>query len=1197
MSFSRFVHNPVKVTMFFVALVLMGTLSYRRLALNLFPDLRTPRITVIATTRGLTPAEAERRVSEDLERGLVSIEGVSNVTTYTRERNIVVHVDFHWGSDMEFAYLDVKKSVGTLETRENVEKIDVFRFDPNAAPLMTLAFTGRVNRVQLTNLIENSLRPKFETVEGVAYVNANGLSHQEVLVFVNEDIMAQYNLTPENILEQIKNNNISQSAGFVIEGNQEMALKFVSRFKNVDEIANSVIAMMEDHPIRLRDVGEVVLGRTIDEVIVRQDGRESITLDIIKEPDANAVLTARRVREVVDQLNARGLYGMKIAADQSIEVEAAIGAVIQTAAIGMGLATIVLMIFLRSFLATMVVALAIPISIIATFSPMYFQGLSLNIMTLGGLALGAGMLVDNAIVVMENIFRHRQRGLASVEAAVLGAREVAMAITAATLTTVVVFVPLVYVHGIAGILFKDQAMTVVYSLLMSLLVALALIPMLTARLPHGREKPPGPINRAYGGFLRRSLRLRWAIVPVFVGIMWLSWIGLQSIPQEFFPQAVNGRFSMQLEMPPGTPLYRTTEAVRRLEQALLQPRVRYHGDPDLLPLLQVFEAWEIHGDDEKFIEEAGAALAMLKTTHPDPARIDRLRQLLPASQDRALSVAELAEISKKLATFADNLIPLIVVRSITSTIGVDPESIEAVSDEIVGANTARLEVVLNPLLLREFAAEDAAEFLRAEAEAIPELKISFDSRNEYLQHLLGGSRGDIVLEVHAEDMETLREAADRVAAELDAMDGIINVATNLVVGGDEIILEPDRDALLRHQYKIEEIAQQVQSYLQGSTSDRLRLEQGEMAISITNLRAREEGLEGLLNLPIVAEAGAVEKLRDLATIRLEGGILEIMRVNQEKTLLVTADLDGIAYQTAVQAVQARLDAMDWPGGATWNMSREEVQRRESFQRLFFALTIALVLVYMVIASILESLIHPFTIMFSVPFALAGVVGLFLLLGINLNLMAYIGIVMLVGIVVNNAIVLLDRIQQLRLAGTETREAVVLAARQRLRPIVMTSLTTILALTPLSLGFGNGAELRRPMAIAVIGGLASSIESTVTGPTPEATETANTRANATKTPIAMFLLLPSIIQTSFLDYSAPHRYDRIVCLEQLQAAQYHCASSERPRTRDQPSNLHGGSLSGVCGMPPCYPHRRLFMPCHRRGGVSVVYLNSATISGR
>ncbi|MBN1900022.1 efflux RND transporter permease subunit [Candidatus Sumerlaeota bacterium] len=1096
MNFKNFIENPIKVSMFFMALILMGYLSYRKLPLNLFPDIQTPRITVIINTKGLTPEETERTLTSDIERQLASIKGVSEITSYSREGSIVLHVDFHWGQDMEFAYLDVKKNVGTLETKENVAQVDVYRFDPNSEPLLTLAFTlrktatpspsgetstmdERVDRVQVTSLVENVLRPKLETVKGVAYVKTNGARYQEVSVLLNEDIMSQYRLTTDAVMNAIKRNNISAMGGHVIEGNEQMVLKFISKFENVDDIRKCLITLVEGYPLHLEDLGDIRIDFSRDEVRVHQDGVETVTMDIYREPDVNAVQTARLVRNMVMDLNRRGNLGIKIAVDRSLEVETAIRELINNALIGMILAMIVLWVFLRNLRATIITGVAIPISIIATFSLMHFQGLSLNIMTLGGLALAAGMLVDNGIVVIENIFRHRVDASSPIEAACIGAKEVALAITAATLTTIVVFVPLVYVHGIAGILFRDQALTVVYSLLVSLLVGLVLLPMLAARIRKGRVYEQEGLTRFYNKFLTLSLKMRWLLLLLFLFIMGATWRISRDIPMRFFPESVAGRFSLLLEMPLGTSLERTEEVATRMEEPLLSLRYR---DEELAPLLEAYEEWTISGMNSIFIRSVMEGIADLEVKNSAHPAIAELKEILLTKKwgNNLQSLISLEEaekdrekIARKLGKYLGSFI---LVQSVTTTVGMESGSVSAAGEKILGSHSSRMEVVLNPNILKELDAKDIIDLLRSKAKDIRDLKCSFESRNEYLQQLLGKERGDVAVEVHAESLQEIRESTVMVYEAMKNLPGLVNIRTNLILGEEEYLLEPDRDAMKKGRFEISDINAQIQAYLKGEKSDKLKLDQGDMGIILKSPRVEEDGLEGLMNLQIVSSQGYKEKLVNLVRLRRERGIREIMRINQERTLLVMADLENVRYQDAVDSIRETLDRLPWVSGAYWNHSGEEVQRRDSFQKLFFALVISVILVYMVIAAILESLIHPLTIMLSIPFAASGVVFGFLITKISMNLMGYIGIVMLTGIVVNNAIVLMDRIRQVRSSKNEAGtlfEAVVQAGCQRLRPILMTSLTTILALLPLAMGFGEGAELRRPLAVAVMGGLVSS----------------------------------------------------------------------------------------------------------------------------
>ncbi len=588
----------------------------------------------------------------------------------------------------------------------------------------------------------------------------------------------------------------------------------------------------------------------------------------------------------------------------------------------------------------------------------------------------------------------------------------------------------------------------------------------------GRQAAPRPglLHRAYTAFLYASLRFRWALFVLFIAAFYLAVERARSLPTELFPPGVHGRLSLELALPSGATLDRTEEAVARLEAAILPLRYR---EPALAPLLGEYEHATLAGDLPRFLPRMetlllqmgreGEAAPLAKTLYAELIPSDWRGRIKQAVDDKRRE----EEVNRQLARIRERLDKMIVLESVTSVIGAGGSTQGGNP-----AHTARMDVVVRPGAERELGSDALIARLRRAGEALPDLSLTFQARDDFIQEALGKARGDLVLEVHAEALDQLSEIALSTAERLRGLPGMVNVRTSLVHGEDQYVLTPDVDALLRGRFKLASLARQVSDQLQSARSDAVKLDAGEMEVVVENPRSERADMRQLLALTVVSEDGMGEKLGNLVEVARRPGFSEIMRVNQERTLLVLADLAGARYSDAVASVEHALARAPWPRGASWNFAGEEVARRESFQRLGFALIVATVLVYMVIAAILESLVHPLTIMLSAPFALIGVVVAFVATGLSLNLLGYIGIVMLVGIVVNNAIVLLDRIHQLR-QQLPLRDAVVRATGQRLRPILMTSLTTILALAPLALGYGAGAELRRPLAIAVIGGLTAS----------------------------------------------------------------------------------------------------------------------------
>nr|HPO07478.1 efflux RND transporter permease subunit [bacterium] len=561
------VRYPVTVTMFFLGIILLGAISVTNLPTNLFPDLRIPRITITADTPGLSPEEVEREVCERYESFLTTVKGVEHVTSVSRADGGVVQVDFDWGTDMDFALLEVKKSIGYFNIDALSEPASVLRYDPNQLPIVTLALAGDRTMDYLYLLAYRSIGPDLERIAGVARAEISGGLIPEVRCRLAPELLTFYEITSEQVVQALTQANVSASGGWVEEGNQRYLIRAVGELQDIDQINNVVITYKGSVPIYLQDLGDIRWDFKESENFVRFDGKPGVGLALYKESGTNTVEVVRRVREFLneDRANLPKDTKLEIAYDQSVFIRQAITEVQSTAIYGGLLAIGILFVFLRHIRSTVIVGLSIPVSIIATFNLMYYMDLSLNIMTLGGLALGAGMLVDNAIVVLENIFRHRQIGKNAREAAGEGANEVTAAITASTLTTVVVFVPIVFLGGVTAQLFKEQALTVVFSLMTSLLVALIMIPAMASRFLRGIPRSAGARYRLFTGFLRWALHHRFLVVLLTIVLTVGSIPVAQNIKREFIPQAAEKQFIIKLRMPPGTELEVTDRAVTAVE--------------------------------------------------------------------------------------------------------------------------------------------------------------------------------------------------------------------------------------------------------------------------------------------------------------------------------------------------------------------------------------------------------------------------------------------------------------------------------------------------------------------------------------------------------------------------------------------------------------------------------------------------------
>lgn len=999
------VQYPVTVLMFFLGTILLGLISFTNLPINLFPDIRYPRITVVTETQGLAPEEVERRISEPLERLMAGIRNVQQVSSISRADQSVVMVDFVWGSDMDFALLDVKKASGDL--REEYLSMNVLRFDPNAQPILTLGLTGGDSLLELKRLGEKTLKPTLEKVEGVAEAEIAGGVRPEVRIEVDAGYLSAYGFTVESVIAQLQNANINATGGWIEDANQRFIVRAVGEFQNVEEIGDVPAGYKGNTPIRLREVAEIRETGSLENSLVRVGGKPGVGISLYKEPDANTVLTVRAVRKTVESIRKDLPEEIEISEvyDQSGFISEAITEVKNSALYGILLAVFVLFYFLRNLRTTIIIGLAIPVSIIATFNLMYFDKLSLNIMTLGGLALGAGMLVDNAIVVMENIFRLRQAGLSPREASIQGCQEVGSAIASSTFTTCVVFFPIVYLRDVSGLLFKEQALTVVFSLLTSLIVALSFIPMLCSRLM--RNKPPEPKARKwynpfrwlskllysdrvkdfYVPVLDYSLRHRFLVFTITAAIVAGSLKLAPTIKQEFIPKSDQPQFIVELAMPPGSNLDVTDHAVSRLEG--------------------------------------------------------------------------------KLKEFGDS------IQSFYSEIGVPEESKRKAEEEARGPNTAKILVTLNSAKQPAPSALQIIQKLQEEAAQTWGLQAKYQLYANSVEGFFGTDKAALVLEVKGPRLDQLKQIASQLTRQIQPLPGLVNVRSNLLAGSPQVSIVPDRAQLAEMNFDVRQLGKQIRDQLTGQLATVMKDADGERDIIVEMRSIENESVDALSEIRIQISEDRAVKLAEIAKIEVVPGPLEILRRDAERRAQVLADLEGVKLSDAVASVRDQLDRFYLPAGYILRIGGEEESRLASFKRLRFALILALILVYMVMASLFESLLHPLIVLFSAPLAIVGVVGALLVTGSTLNLMAYIGIVMLAGIVVNNAIVLIDCVNRMREEGLSRQEAILRAAQYRLRPILMTTATTVIALLPLAWGMGRGAELRAPMAIAVIGGLVSS----------------------------------------------------------------------------------------------------------------------------
>lgn len=1019
------VSNPVTICMLVLAILLLGKISYDQLAVDLLPDLNNPRLFIELKAGERPPEEIEKQFVKNIESMAIRQSDVTQVSSVIRAGSARITVEYTWKKDMDEAFLDLQKAMNPYAQNKDITELKITQHDPNQSPVVLIGLSHRsiTDMAELRKVAESYIRNELIRLEGVADVTLSGDEVSTLTIRTDPYKLDAFKLTVNDISSKIEANNQSISGGRVSELGLQYLVKSSSLFATESDFENLIVGYkavkaeegasatagsttagsVDKAPIFLKEVADVRFENARPENIVRINGERSIGLSVYKEMRFN---TIKVVDGVIRQLGmieqALPGYRFQVITNQGTFIKNAIGEVKNSAVLGIILAVIIIFVFLRRLGTTLIVSLAIPISIVATFNLMFFNHLTLNIMTLGGLALGAGMLVDNAIVVIESIFRNQEKGMTVREAAITGTSEVAGAVIASTLTTIVVFLPIVYLHGASGELFKDQAWTVTFSLVSSLFVAVLVIPMLYDRITGhnitGRRRrrqaqtdadnlntasgntSTGVRITAYAPFLRALLRHRWVVIGCAVGLIALAGLLVPFIGTEFMPRAESRAFTAVIKLPEGTPLERTASAVGNLE-------------------------------------------TLMHTI----------------SQDSLCTIY--------------------------SHIGSGSGS---ENDIFEGENTAVMKVILSPSC--PVPPEVVMEQFVQTTENTEGLEITLKQEENSLSSLLGSEGAPIVVEVKGEELDEIAALTDEVKQRLGDVRGIYNIQSSVEDGAPEVTISVDRTVAGINNVSVSTVIEQLKQQLTGLESGKMeyRGEMRDILIKVPDITLRDLGA-------LVIRSGEKEfRLQEIATITHSQAPKEIFRRNQNRISKVTASLDaGHSLDRVAADIRLAVKDIDLPNNYSITVTGEEEKRQESMNSLLFALALSVILVYMVLASQFESLLHPFTILLTIPLAVVGAILLFFLTGTTINMMGVIGIVMLVGIAVNNSIILVDRINQLIQAGMPLDDAIVEAGSQRIRPILMTTLTTILALLPMTFGFGEGASLRSPMAIAVIGGLVTS----------------------------------------------------------------------------------------------------------------------------
>ena len=998
------VRKPVTVTMAVLAILLLGKISYDRLSVELLPSMNSPRLFVEIDAGERPPEEIEKQFVRSMESQIARQSDVRSVSSVVKVGTARLTVEYAWRKNMDEAFLDLEKAMNSFSQDSRITDLRISQKDPTTAPIMIIGFSNPdiTDMSELRKVADSYVRNELMRVEGVADVSLAGDEFTNLVIETDPYKLKAFNITVDNISSRIQESNQRVSGGriteqgfqYLVTGSNTLTDEtafgnIIVGYKNTEAAQGRQVGEFESAsmaPIYLRDVATIRFENREPENIVRVNGKRSIGLSVFKEMDYNTVKAVEGVKTTLNKIQ-KSLpgYECKIISDQATFINNSIGEVKNSALIGIVLAIIVLFVFLRRVGTTLIVAISIPVSIIATFNLMFFSGLTINILTLGGLALGAGMLVDNAIVVIESIFRNQERGLDVRDASIKGTSEVAGAVSASTLTTIVVFLPIVYLHGATGELFKDEAWTVTFSLLSSLFVAILVIPMLYDKI-FGRKKAVPLKNfssvniKGYSSFLKKLVEKRWWVILCAVILVAGTFFILPYVGTEFMPKTEDNTINVKIRMAEGTSLDRTSSTLESLENLV----------------------FDLTDDPECIIY-----------THVGPG------------------------------SSSQNL-------------------------DFEGENTATMKIQLSGE--SAVTPDELAEMLASYVDGVEGMELSFTQDDNSMSSMMGTEDAPLVVEIKGEDLDILASLTEQVKSAVDSIDCLFNVESSIAGGAPEIIVTVDRALAGMNNINVSTIITQIQQHLDGRQAGQMDYKGDMRDISI---KVPGVSLSDLGNM-VITSGQKDFRLVELAQITESTAPKEIYRMNQNRVTRVTADIDeSVSLDKAAQRIREAVHGIELPQNYSINVTGEEERRAESMNSLLLALLLSIVLVYMVMASQFESLLHPFTILLTIPLALVGAVLMFLATGITINIMGVIGMVMLTGIAVNNSIILVDRIGQLKESGLSLTDAIAEAGQQRIRPILMTSLTTILALVPMALGLGEGASLSAPMAIAVIGGLVTS----------------------------------------------------------------------------------------------------------------------------
>lgn len=1039
------------VTFFMTALIIIGfgLFGLSNLRLNLYPDVSFPTITVYTTYEGVAPGDIETLITRPIEERVGSISGVREVRSSSKQGASVIKLKFNWGTDLYQAESDVRKELDFVRRTipDDAEQPIVFSYDPNQEPVVVLTLTSdRQSPRELRTIATQQLEQRLERIQGVASSETAGGYERQINIDISNDQMRSYGLDISNIANKLRQENIQIPAGELIEGRTIYSLRTIGQFKNVEQIRNTIIGQQDGEPVRLDNVATIEDGIAQPLGNVHVDYNDGVIINVYRQSDANVVSTANTIVNSLDSFEdfLPSDVSVDVLSNEAEFIQMSIDNLLWTGLQAVILVVLILLAFLHSGRSALIIAISIPVSIIATFSLMDWVDLSLNIISLSGLTLAVGMVVDDAVVVLENIFKFKEEGHNRDEASVFGAQEVAVPVVISTLTTLVVFIPILFVPGIAGFLFRDLALTISFALIVSSLVALSLIPMMSSVLLDTEQEE----DTEDDSYLKRLLT--WSRQNIYKRIIASPLLLIGAILYSLY---WIGRY-----------LWKT--AVTFLNNSV---------KPVLVSFFDNLES-SYNRQLNSFLHNSGtvvvSAFVIFLISLPIFnllggeffPKVDDNSFVLDVQRDPGVSLFELERSIDQVESIIQQEVP--EVRLVVADFG-DKEGIEGADNPGGYQGTVRVELV--PQDDRERTEASILSKLLERLETIPGTEIKEVQEDP----LSPEGESGLIVQIYGYEPDTKKELSDGIKQRLQNIEGIVNVFSSADQGRPELRVTMDRERISRMGMTTSDVANALSNAVKGNIATTYVDEGVEFEVLVQLDQRDKTAASDLNNLQIQTPNNGWVPLANLANIKRYSGPTNIMRINQERVTEVSADLSGLDLQTATEQTRASLNSVNWPQGYRYQIAGTAQDQRESFNFLLLAFIIAAILTYMVMASQFESLVEPFIIILTIPMALTGVLLILWITGTSISVTSMVGLILLSGIVVNNGIVMIDYIKILQARDFTRHDAILEGATRRLRPILMTALTTILSMVPLALELGSGSETWSPMARTVIGGLATS----------------------------------------------------------------------------------------------------------------------------